>query len=131
MSSNQQGTFHGYISLFKFLLCPLLFAQNVRHFTIHIRFIKISFFSNFQPEISTSAPLTCTEHSSLILICALKLFTEALVHKSLFTAGFMWHFIPINIFFWLFTVPYFRIYRLIKNKHTRIQSFLLKPFTLT
>lgn len=78
------------------------FVSNVRHFMIHIFtgcFIKMSFLSNFEPEISTSAPLTCAEHSSLILICALKVFTEAFVHKSLFTAGFMWHFIPVNVFF--------------------------------
>ena len=55
-------------------------------------FLKMSFFSNSETKISTSAALTYTKLSSLIPIYILKVFTEGFVHIS-FRAWFIEYFI--------------------------------------
>ena len=71
-------------------------------------FLKMSFFSNSEPKISTSAALTYTKLSSLIPLYILKVFTEGFVHIS-FRAWFIEHFFPknrakIDFFLWLVTI---------------------------
>ena len=60
------------------------------------RFLKMSFFSHSEREISTSAALTYTKLSSCIPNYILQVFTQGIVDNS-FRAWFIEHFTPKNM----------------------------------